>query len=81
MNEDIQAAEKALQQEADNYKETDVFAWANNLVQYKDFFQPLKKEAALRRVIELGETDLTAKVKLIEDNKQIIAKKLNEFAF
>ena len=51
-----------------------------HLMEYKDFFQPLKKEAALRRVIELGETDLTAKVKLIEDNKQIIAKKLNEFA-
>jgi hypothetical protein len=30
---DILAAEKA---EIDNYKETDVFTWANNLVQYKD---------------------------------------------
>lgn len=36
MNEDILAAEKEQQQEVDNYKETDVFAWANNLVQYKD---------------------------------------------
>lgn len=31
--EDILAADQA---EVDNYKETDVFAWANNLVQYKD---------------------------------------------
>jgi len=31
--QDILAEEK---READNYKETDVFAWANNLVQYKD---------------------------------------------
>ena len=30
---DITAADQA---ELDNYKETDVFAWANNLVQYKD---------------------------------------------
>ena len=36
MNEDILAAEAALQKEVDNYQETDVFAWANNLVQYKD---------------------------------------------
>lgn len=36
MNEDILAAEKALQKETENYQETDVFAWANNLVQYKD---------------------------------------------
>ncbi|HPR09048.1 MAG TPA: DUF4868 domain-containing protein [Candidatus Saccharibacteria bacterium] len=36
MNEDILAAEAALQKEVDDYHETDVFAWANNLVQYKD---------------------------------------------
>ncbi len=28
--------EQQLQKEMDGYKETDVFAWANNLVQYKD---------------------------------------------
>lgn len=33
MDQDILAPEQA---EIDNYKETDVFAWANNLVQYKD---------------------------------------------
>ena len=32
-NEDILAPD---QKEIDNYQETDVFAWANNLVQYKD---------------------------------------------
>ncbi len=32
-NQDILGADKA---EQENYKETDVFAWANNLVQYKD---------------------------------------------
>jgi hypothetical protein len=33
MDQDILAPQQA---EIDNYKETDVFAWANNLVQYKD---------------------------------------------
>ncbi len=33
MDQDILAPEQA---EKDNYKETDVFAWANNLLQYKD---------------------------------------------
>lgn len=33
MDQDILAPEKA---EKDNYKETDVFAWANNLLQYKE---------------------------------------------
>lgn len=33
MEDDILAPEQA---EIDNYKETDVFAWANNLVRYKD---------------------------------------------
>lgn len=33
MNEDILAPD---QKEIDNYRETDVFAWANNIVQYKD---------------------------------------------
>lgn len=33
MNEDILAPEQA---EIDNYQETDVFAWANNLVRFKD---------------------------------------------
>lgn len=36
MNEDTLAQEKADQQAQQNYQETDVFAWANNLVQYKD---------------------------------------------
>jgi hypothetical protein len=35
MNEEP-TVEQALQKEIDGYKETDVFAWANNLVQYKD---------------------------------------------
>jgi hypothetical protein len=35
-NADILAEDKARQAEIDNYKETDVFAWANNLVQFKD---------------------------------------------
>jgi len=33
MEQDILAPDKA---EIDNYKETDVFAWANNLVRFKD---------------------------------------------
>ncbi len=36
MNEDILGSENELQKEMDSYVETDVFAWANNLVQYKD---------------------------------------------
>lgn len=36
MNDDISPEAAALQKEMDNYTETDVFAWANNLVQYKD---------------------------------------------
>ena len=35
-NADILAEDKARQAEIDSYQETDVFAWANNLVQYKD---------------------------------------------
>ncbi|QQS19358.1 DUF4868 domain-containing protein [Candidatus Saccharibacteria bacterium] len=35
MDEDT-STEQQLQKERDNYQETDVFAWANNLVQYKD---------------------------------------------
>lgn len=35
-NDDILAAEQALKNEIADYQETDVFAWANNLVQYKD---------------------------------------------
>lgn len=35
-SEDILAAENELKSEIANYQETDVFAWANNLVQYKD---------------------------------------------
>ncbi len=34
--DDNKGIEQQLQSERDNYKETDVFAWANNLVQYKD---------------------------------------------
>lgn len=34
MNDDV--VEQDIQKEMDGYKETDVFAWANNLVQYKD---------------------------------------------
>lgn len=34
--EDVLTAEDELKTEISNYKETDVFAWANNLVQYKD---------------------------------------------
>ena len=33
MDQDILAPEQA---EKDNYKETDVFAWANNMLQYKE---------------------------------------------
>ena len=36
MEQDILAEDKERQQEIDGYEETDVFAWANNLVQYKD---------------------------------------------
>ncbi len=36
MNDEVSPEAAALQKEVDNYKETDVFAWANNLVQYKD---------------------------------------------
>ena len=36
MAEDILAPDNEAQKEIDNYQETDVFAWANNLVQYKD---------------------------------------------
>lgn len=36
MNEDNQSLDEQLKKEAAEYKETDVFAWANNLVQYKD---------------------------------------------
>lgn len=34
--EDVLTTEDELKTEISNYKETDVFAWANNLVQYKD---------------------------------------------
>ena len=36
MNEDILLGEQTTEQQAQAYQETDVFAWANNLVQYKD---------------------------------------------
>lgn len=36
MNDDVSPELAAPQKEVDNYTETDVFAWANNLVQYKD---------------------------------------------
>ena len=36
MNDDIAPEAAVLQKEIDSYQETDVFAWANNLVQYKD---------------------------------------------
>ena len=36
MNEEPATLEAELQKEIDAYQETDVFAWANNLVQYKD---------------------------------------------
>jgi hypothetical protein len=36
MADDILAPDNEAQAEIDNYVETDVFAWANNLVQYKD---------------------------------------------
>jgi hypothetical protein len=36
MQEDTTTPEQELKKEVDSYKETDVFAWANNLVQYKD---------------------------------------------
>lgn len=36
MNEEPATLEAELQKEIDTYQETDVFAWANNLVQYKD---------------------------------------------
>ncbi len=36
MDTELTPAIDELQKEADNYQETDVFAWANNLVQYKD---------------------------------------------
>ena len=34
--DDNTSSEQQLQKDIDNYEETDVFAWANNLVQYKD---------------------------------------------
>lgn len=34
--DDDTSVEQQLQKERDSYQETDVFAWANNLVQYKD---------------------------------------------
>lgn len=34
--DDTPTAEQELQKEIDGYQETDVFAWANNLVQYKE---------------------------------------------
>lgn len=36
MNEDTLQADQELKSDIANYTETDVFAWANNLVQYKD---------------------------------------------
>lgn len=36
MEQDIPTDEQQKQKEIDGYEETDVFAWANNLVQYKD---------------------------------------------
>jgi hypothetical protein len=36
MNEEPATLEAEVQKEIDAYQETDVFAWANNLVQYKD---------------------------------------------
>lgn len=36
MNDDVTPEVAELQKEIDSYQETDVFAWANNLVQYKD---------------------------------------------
>ncbi len=36
MNEDTLQVNQELKSDIANYKETDVFAWANNLVQYKD---------------------------------------------
>ena len=47
-----------------------------HLKEYIEFFTPLKNEPALKRVIELGEIDLSAKVDLIESNKQIVSEKL-----
>lgn len=48
----------------------------DHLNQYEEFFEPLKEDPALMRVINLGKVDLEAKVKLIEDNKQAVREKL-----
>lgn len=47
-----------------------------HLKEYKDFFEPLKSEHALRRNIEIGIGELTGRVELIKRDAQAVIKSL-----
>lgn len=47
-----------------------------HLIEYNDFFLPLKDDPALSRVISLGSTELEAKVTLINKHQESVKKKL-----
>ncbi len=49
----------------------------NQLQEYTDFFEPKKKIPALKRVIEMGISEITGRVELIERDKDAVCQALN----
>lgn len=45
---------------------------------YKDFFEPMSKEPALARAIEMGKNEVEARLKLIKDDKDAVIFELNK---
>ncbi len=48
------------------------------LTEYTDFFTPMLSNVGLKRVIEMGITDLTGRVELIESNQAAVCKRLQQ---
>ena len=46
---------------------------------YKEFFEPLANEPALARAIEMGENEISARLKLIKSDKEEVIRELKKF--
>ncbi len=53
-----------------------ILATRTQLDEYRDFFTPLRDDPALTRVIDMGITDITARVELIERDQAAVTTKL-----
>lgn len=49
------------------------------LEKYRDFFGAMKDEKGLKRAIEIGEREIEARLKLIEQNKDVVVEALRQY--